>query len=119
VKKIASLVAASVCLLALLPSATGAGTQSGWASYDWPALMAKSSPEVTVVAVPVDPTAAKVPDILAGAWPQYEQALGAVRSAITRDPGLKAALDAKGVAPDKVIGITQANGRLAVLVSEA
>lgn len=120
-KKIASLLAASICLLVLLPSATAAAGQSSWATYDWPALSAGSAQsEVSVVAVPLDPTAAKMPGILAKAWPQYQEAIQAVRSAIAHSPDLKAALDAKGVAPDRVIGITHApNGRLAVLVSEA
>lgn len=119
-KKIASLLAASVCLLAFLPSAAGAGSQSGWRDYDWPSLRAQFPPAFSVIAVQVDPTVAKVPGILASAWPQYREAIAAVRSAIAQDPDLRSALDAKGVPPDKIIGITRApNGRLAVLVSAA
>jgi hypothetical protein len=119
-KKIASLLAASVCLLALLPSATAAAGLSGWTNYDWPSPGAKPSPDVSIVAVPVDPTAANVPGIFAKAWPKYQEAIQAVRSAIAHSPDLKATLDAKGVAADKVIGITHApDGRIAVLVSQA
>jgi hypothetical protein len=117
-KKIASLFAASICLLALLPTAAGAEPESGWG---WHALKSlKASPEVSVVTVPLDPVAMKVPGVFAGVWPKYEEAIAAVRSAIVEDSHLKAALDAKGVAPDEIIGITYApDGRIAVLVNEA
>ena len=120
-KKIASLLAASICVLALAPTATGASVGSSWASYDWPSLAGGQSPtEVSIVPMPVDPSVVKVPGILAKAWPKYQEAIAAVRSAIVEDPDLKAALDAKGLAPDKVIGITyQRNGGIAVLVSQA
>jgi len=119
-KKIASLLAASLCTLAFLSSAAAAGNPSSWMTYDWPALDSPSSPAVEVVTVPVAPNAAKLPGILASAWPQYEEAIAAVRSAIVQDPSLKAELEAKGVAPDKVIGITYSrNGAIAVLVNQA
>ena len=119
-KKIASLLAASLFALALLSSPVAAGNQSNWMTYDWPALASSSSPAVNVVTVPIAPNAAKLPGILASAWPQYEEAIAAVRSAIAKDPSLKAELEAKGVAPDKVIGITYSrNGSIAVLVNQA
>jgi hypothetical protein len=117
-KKIASLLAASVCLLAFLPSAAGSDAHSSWKLHALKHL--KASPEVSVVAVPLDPVAMKVPGVFAGILPKYQEAIAAVRSAIMEDSDLKAALDAKGVAPDRIIGITYApNGRVAVLVNEA
>ncbi len=125
-RKIASLIAASLCLLAFLPGApAGAESHSSWIASGtnvpdtgWAPLHTPS--RLTVVAVPLEPTAVKVPGILAAAWPQYEEAIKAVRSAITNDPSLAAALGAKGVAPDNVVGINYGpDGRVIVYVTEA
>jgi len=134
-KKIASLMLASICLLAFVEPTHAAAPRWGWSEVEHPIgtariedhradirgfarLAGPVTEEVTVVSVNLDPKTTKVPGVLANVWPKLKDALNAVRNALSSDPTLKASLEGRGVQPDSVLGIGQSHdGRLAVFVS--
>lgn len=134
-KKIASLMLASICLLAFAEPVLSAAPRWGWSEVDHPIgaarledhqsdilsfakLAGPVTDEVTVVSVNLDPKTTKVPGVLANVWPKLKDALNAVRNALSSDPTLKASLEGRGVHPDSVLGVGQSHdGHLAVFVS--
>ena len=136
-KKIASLMLASICLLAFAEPTQAATPRWGWSEVEHPVgaarledqrtailrfgrLAGPVTKEVTVVSVNLDPKTTKVPGVLANVWPKLKDALNAVRNALSSDPTLKASLEGRGVQPDSVLGIGEdKDGHLAVFVSKS
>jgi len=136
-KKIASLMLASICLLAFAEPTQAATPRWGWSEVDHPIGTARPedhqtniwryakiagpvASDVTVVSVNIDPKTIKVPGVLANVWPKLKDALNTVRNALSSDPTLKASLEDRGVHPDSVLGIGQSrDGRLAVFVGNS
>ena len=134
-KKIASLILASLCLFAFAEPSVSAASRWGWSEIDHPGgtsrfedhqanilgfakLAGPVTDQVTVVSVNLDPKTTKVPGVLANVWPKLKDALNAVRNALSSDPTLKASLEGRGVRPDSVLGVGQSHdGSLAVFVS--
>ena len=140
-KKIASLIAASFCLLALSAPATAA-ERWGWsdlAAQSWkeawldlshvswaPAAevlkyaSAVATPKVDVVPVPLDPKLIKQPGALAAIAPSFEDALDAVRKVVADDPVVARHLEAEGYKLDDVVGFGKLkDGTVAVFVDNA
>jgi len=136
-KKIASLILASICLLAFAEPTQAATPRWGWSEVEhavgtarledhrtdilgFARLAGPVTQEVTVVSVNLDPKTTKVPGVLANVWPKLKDALNAVRNALSSDPTLKASLEGRGVQPDSVLGIGESkDGHLAVFVSKS
>ena len=135
-KKIASLMLASICLLAFAEPIQAAVPRWGWSDIEhslgtarledhqatgilpFAKLAGPAAEQVTVVSVNLDPKTTKVPGVLANVWPKLKDALNAVRNALSSDPTLKASLEGRGVRSDDVLGVGQSHdGRLAVFVS--
>jgi len=136
-KKIASLMLASICLLAFVEPTQAVSPRWGWSAVEhsigaarledhqtdilrYARLAGPVTEDVTVVSVNLDPKTTKVPGVLANVWPKLKDALNAVRNALSNDPTLKASLEGHGVQPDSVLGIGEAkDGHLAVFVSKS
>lgn len=135
--KIAALVAATICLLAFAPAASGAA-RWGWndlAERSWRDVWAGLEPTalaashhransrlapVTVVPVPVDPVETRAPGALAAVLPVVDDALRSLRQAVSGDRQLAQALAARGYDPDEVVGASRlSDGTVAVLVGKA
>jgi hypothetical protein len=141
-KKIGSLVAAS--LLALATPSVAAGVERwGWsdlaaaqswkearidiAGANWQPIgdMQKhagtvSGLKVDVVPVPLDPKLVKEPGVLAALAPGFDDALAAIRKAVASDPAVNGRLEAEGYKPDDVIGFGKLkDGTVAVFVDSA
>lgn len=135
--KIASLMLASICLLAFAQPAQALAPRWGWSELEhsvgtarledhqtgilgFAKLAGPVADDVTVVSVNIDPKTTKVPGVLANVWPKVKDALNAVRKVVTGDPTLKASLETKGIKPGRVVGIGEGkDGKLAVFVSNA
>lgn len=134
-KKIASSMLASICLLAFVEPSQAASPRWGWSDVEHPfaterrddrrpdllsfaKIAGPAASDVRVVSVNLDPKTTKVPGILANVWPKLKDALNAMRNALSSDPTLKASLDDRGIRPDNVLGVGQGHdGQLAVFVS--
>jgi len=135
-KKIASLMLASICLLAFAEPSQAAAPRWGWSEVEHPIGTARLESHqtdvlrfaklagpvtsgITVVSVNLDPKTTKVPGVLANVWPKLKDALDAMKNALTKDPTLKASLEGHGIQPDNVLGVGQGHdGGLAVFVSK-
>jgi len=136
-RKIAALVAATFCLLAFAPVASGT-ERWGWselatASWQeaWTSLgQTRAAPHashaierlrpVTVMAVSVDPVAARVPGAVAAVLPMVDGALQSLRQAVAADRQLAAALAAHGYDAGEVVGASRlADGSVALLVGKS
>ena len=136
-KKIASLFAAGICLMAVALPVAALEPRWGWSDLKanswtlaWTELakqdgastrkMPGPTPaQVAVVALPVDPgtVAARA---LAGALPVIEDAMRSLRQAVATSPALASTLKAKGYAPDDVVGVNRTqDGTVTVLVGKA
>jgi hypothetical protein len=136
-KKIASLMLASICLLAFAEPTQAATPRWGWSEVEhavgtarledhrtdilgFARLAGPVTKEITVVSVNLDPKTTKVPGVLANVWPKLKDALNAVRNALSGDPTLKASLEGRGLQPDSVLGIGEGkDGHVAVFVSKS
>lgn len=103
-KQIASLLMASICLLALVSPSFGTESRWGWSALEqqktleapaplvvskFAKLAAPAAGELTVVSVNLDPKTTRVPGVLAGVWPKLKEALDAVRKAVSKNPSLR------------------------------
>ena len=103
-RKIAALVAATFCLLAFAPVASGT-ERWGWSE---------------LIAVAVDPVAARVPGAVAAVLPMVDGALQSLRQAVAADRQLAAALAAHGYDAGEVVGASRlADGSVALLVGKS
>jgi hypothetical protein len=136
-KKIAALVAATICMLAFASTASG-GQRWGWTHLTddswrdaWTSLQpsgalatfhhtANPVTPVAVIPVPVDPVSARAPGALAAVLPVIDNALQSLRHAVAGDRRLAGALAARGYDADEVVGASRlADGTIAVLVGKA
>jgi hypothetical protein len=133
-KKIASLMLASICLLAFVEPPQASSPSWGQWEVEHSAAVQRADrrPDLlsfaeiagptacnaSVASINIDPKTTKVPGVLANIWPKLKDALNAVRNALGTDPTLKASLDVHGLRPESVLGAGQApDGQLAVIVS--
>lgn len=134
-KKIASLMLASICLLAFVHTSEASAPRWGWSAIEHPSgtarldgrhnniqrfakLAGPVTEDVSVVSVNLDPKTTKVPGVLANLWPKLKDALAAMRNALSNDPTLKASLEVRGIHSDRVLGIGQGpNGQVVAFVS--
>jgi hypothetical protein len=146
-KKIAALIAASMCTLAFAPSVSGMEQRWGWSdltAQSWKEAWADIgkpklsqlqalagpvvdadlnpviAPKVEVVAVPVDPKLANAPGVLSAVLPDFEKALHSLRGAVAHDPAVAGRLEAQGYAIDDIVGLTRLkDGTVTVFVGKA
>ena len=128
-KHIAALLLATVSLLTFNAGAD-ASDRWGWSAIDkmkaWPqsqdVLLAQLDKyvlngKVNVVPIDIDPVALKAPGVLAGALPQLQEAVDAIRTMVASDPALITNLTARGLTPDDVVGLSTSSHGVTLFVS--
>ena len=68
-------------------------------------------------AIDIDPVALKAPGVLAGALPQLQEAVDAIRTMVASDPALITNLTARGLTPDDVVGLSTSSHGVTLFVS--
>lgn len=128
-----SLMVAGLCALALsLPTTAGElrkGAETVADRVSWADLMAgnwfgpahqSQKKRVEVIAIDIDPMAAKLPGAMAAVLPQYEAVIKAVRDVVAKDQVLSSSLKQEGFDVDDVLGVRRsANGAVSLFVGSS
>lgn len=131
-KQILALVLAAAAL-ATVGSPSVAGQRWGWSDIAGPrawltltpplvpvedirTYVGAAAPKVDIVPLTIEPSALKAPGILAASAPVLEEAMEAVRSIVAGNPLLRTNLEARGLDPADVVGISHLAGGLTLFV---
>ena len=128
-QQIASLLLASICLLAFVSPLQANDSPWSWqevvqatTNAKLPSASLASAPPapVSVISINLDPKTIKVPGVLANVWPGFKDLLDKLRKVVMDDPTLKASLEGQGVRASSVVGVGEApDGHVTVFVSNA